>query len=475
MYPYTISACIEDLKTKKQTSYRLTKFFLDQIKIYNPYLNAIAMINPDALIIAKSLDEEREKGLIRSPLHGLPILLKDNILTNDKMTTTNNAFCFKDFIAPYEATIVKKLRDAGCVILGKANLSEFAYFMSDQSMPSGYGSLHGQVVNPYHPKIDPLGSSTGSAVSVAAHMIPAAIGTETNGSLMAPSYQNQVVSIKPTMGLVSRYGIIPISNHQDIAGPIGKTVEDCAFLLDIMVGYDSNDPVTKKAKSFHKDYQKHLNQSIQGIKIGIVEFDAYTYNDIDKACLEKAKSVYQSLGVEVVDLPFKYHAMHNTETLLFDFKHDLNAFLQSLKDYTPMQSLSDIIAFNQKHSDRCLVYGQTLFERALETTDLNDEIYLKKRSVLLHEAKRFQQLMEDEGLSAIISTKWTSYAPVYGNPSVCVPAKPLDDLNPVSLVLVGKRFEDDLLLRIAHQYEQKTMHRIEPPFEKFHLFEANHE
>jgi len=462
MKEYTLNALIEGLNNKTFTSVDLVNLYLNQVKLYDPYLNSVAELNPDALKIASELDLERSVKGPRSLLHGIPIFIKDNINTNDQMHTTCNSIALSDLIAPYEATIVTKLKSAGAIILGKTNLSEFAHFMS-YGMPSGYGSRRGQVVHPYNKKIDPLGSSTGSAVAVAANLIPIAIGTETNGSLMAPAFQNSIVSMKPTIGLVSRFGIIPISANQDTAGPMAKTVEDCAILLDVMCGLDPNDASTIHQNYSKQSFFKSCKRSLKQRSIGIIHFSNEPYHEEEKKILAEAKHVFEKKGVFVIDIIIKAGKMDNLKSLLYEFKHDLNDYLKTVEGYTKMKSLEDIIRFNNENPEERLKYGQSIFIDSEKTSgQLTDQNYLSIRKKLLKEANRFEDTMQKLHLDALISTKWTSYAPIAGNPSICVPGKPLTDLKPLSVVFVGKKFDDATLISIAHAYEVSTHHRIPP-------------
>ena len=463
MKQLTVNEIINALNQGDLSAYELTRYYLDQIHRYNDKLNAVSQLNPNALDMAKALDEERKTKGPRSLLHGIPILLKDNINTTDGLLTTANSLALSDLKTPYEATIVKKLKEAGVLILGKANLSEFAYFMSYDNMPSGYGSLNGQVKSPYNEGIDPLGSSTGSAVSVAADMIIFSIGTETNGSLMAPAYQNSIVSIKPTLGLVSRYGIIPISEHQDTAGPMAKTVMDCAYLLEALVGSDQHDPYTKHADQHIKSYHTADQLSVKGKKVGILKFPNYAYNDEELSILTEAKEKLEAVGMDVSWFNFEVKHLKNDASLLYEFKNGLNHYLKTVEGHTKMTSLSDIIEFNNDNHTRCLKYGQSILTKSDETNgDLNDTKYLKIRQALLKEARKFQDLLELEHLDALVSTKWLSYAPIHGNPSICVPGKKLIDQKPISLVFVGKKWDEQTLIAIAHHYEMNTLHRIPP-------------
>lgn len=463
MKSYTVNELISALNQNILTSTGLVEMYSQQIKLFDGYLNSVAELNPEAMSIAKQLDEERKQGKLRSPLHGIPILIKDNINTKDQMHTTANSYALADLIAPYEATVVEKLRDAGLILLGKANLSEFAYFMSYDDMPSGYGSRNGQVKSPYHPDIDPLGSSTGSGVAVAANLIPLAVGTETNGSLMAPAYQNSIVSIKPTFGLISRYGIIPISETQDTAGPMALSVHDAALLLDVMVGYDPKDRYSNVIKDRKFDFANASEKEVQGKKVLIISFSNHPYEDEEIALLDEAKEKLESVGILVEQKSIEAVEMKNDASLLYEFKHGLNQYLDSVKGFTKMTSLKSIIDFNIEHKEKCLKYGQSILEAAEKTSgDLRDPQYMEIRKSLLKDANLFEEIMQKNSYDAILSTWWMSYAPIAGNPSICVPAKALVDQKPRSIVFVGKKFDDENLIAIAHTYEKLTQHRIPP-------------
>ncbi|MBN2267806.1 MAG: hypothetical protein JXC35_00070, partial [Acholeplasmataceae bacterium] len=292
--------------------------------------NAIASINPKAFDIAKNLDIERKNGHLRGPLHGIPILIKDNILYQDGTITSCNSYAFHDFYPPFSASITKMLEEAGAIILGKANLSEFAYFMSDDHMPSGYGSMHGQVKHPFDEKIDPLGSSTGSAVAVKLGIVPGAIGTETNGSLMAPAYQTQIVSYKPTFGYVSKYGIIPISPTQDTAGPMAQTVYDCAMIMDAIFKEDKLDKDTlfiNRSKSFVETLEK---DSLKG-NVGLLKLSNHPYSPEDEEVYQKAKEKLIKLGYQIKELVIEHPKLDNQATLIIEFKHAMNQFLSEVK------------------------------------------------------------------------------------------------------------------------------------------------
>ncbi|MGD9910797.1 MAG: amidase family protein, partial [Candidatus Izemoplasmatales bacterium] len=457
MKEYSLIELIDGLSSKKWTSRDLVTMYLDEINKNNlsgKELNAVASLNPDAYQIADMLDLERKIKGPRSILHGIPILIKDNINTADKMPTTASSYALRDFFSPYDASVVEKLREAGMIILGKTNLSEFAYFMSFDDMPSGYGSLHGQVKNPYSDKIDPLGSSTGSAVAVASNMIPVSVGTETNGSLMAPALANSITSIKPTVGLVSRYGIIPISPDQDSAGPMGRSVLDCAILLQHMIGKDHQDVHTLTVPKQNFDFINAYKLPIEGLKVGFIQFEGYPYEEDELAIIEEAKQVFLAKKVEVVDIPFTPKQMRNDITLVYEFKNALNYYFKTVSSTCPIHTLKELIEYNHQHADRCLKHGQSIFTKSEETSgSLRELEYQETKKEIMIEAARFEDIMNENQISALISTRRTSYAPVYGNPSISVVAKPLTDELPRSLVFVGKKFDDEILTALSHHYE----------------------
>jgi len=469
MKEYSIIELSQGINSGKWTSVDLVNMYINQISKFDqegPKLNSIAEINPDVYEIARSLDKEfLEKGP-RSIIHGIPIVIKDNINTEDRMHTSASSLALADFYAPYEATIVKKLREAGAVLLGKTNLSEFAYFMSFDDMPSGYGSRFGQVKSPYSDKIDPLGSSTGSAVAVASNLIPVSIGTETNGSLTAPAQNNSIVSMKPTLGLVSRYGIIPITHLQDTAGPMGRTVEDIAILLEYLVGKDENDEMSKVIPNKNYNFSETYKNSIEDLNIGFLTFDNIEYAEEEKNILEEAKKLLKAKAKSSVDISFTEPEMPNHVSLIYEFKVDLNNYFSTVKGFTKINSLKELIEFNKENSEKCLKYGQSIFEAAEATSGTLEEAeYIDVRNKLVYDANEFNRIMEDKHIDVIIMNQRTSHAPIAGNPIIAVPAKALVDDEPRSLFFVSKNFEDEKCIRVAYQYEQATKYRIKPKLE----------
>lgn len=448
----TIETMLELLSKNHITSVELVK---ESIAQHAKYIdkNAIAVLSPLALYEASKCDEERQKGVLRGKLHGIPLVIKDNIFYQDGTPTTCNSYAFHDFIPLYDATLVKALKQEGAIILGKANLSEFAYFMSNADMPSGFGSMYGQVKHPFDEKIDPYGSSTGSAVAVKLGIVAASIGTETNGSLMAPAYQCQIVSVKPTMGMVSRYGIIPISYYQDTAGPMAHTVKDCALLLDVLAAEDQHDRMTlgiSRPTSFVKD----LDKKLEPVTIGILSIQSYSYNDVEQKMIEKTTERLTFLGHRVVNVTIDAMTINNEETLLYEFKSAVNEFLASHMSHTSLKSLQDIIQFNKDHGRRCLTYGQTILEAAEHTSgSLHDPIYSDKRRRLLDEARLLDAVFNQHHLTAVVSPWWLGYAPINGNPSVCIPEGIFEGV-PKAMVFIGKRYDDHTLLRLTHQYQK---------------------
>ncbi len=449
----TLKQMKEALENGLTTSENLVRESLRMHQVWKDK-NAIASIHPDVLKLALERDKERAKGLIRGSLHGLPIVIKDNILLNDQTPTTCNSYAFHDFFAPYQASIVNMLEKEGAIIFGKANLSEFAYFMSYDNMPSGYGSMHGQVKHPFDETIDPYGSSTGSAVAVKLGIVSGAIGTETNGSLMAPAYQCQIVSYKPTFGMVSKYGIIPISPTQDTAGPMASTVYDCAMLMDAINQKDEHDQDTLPIKR-DKKFVDMLDKPLRKGKIGLLTLTNHPYSEEDMKVYQQSFERLKSMGHEVIEISIEHPKLNNDPTLIIEFKHSMNAFLDTVKGATKHRTLSDIIKFNSQNAERCLKYGQSILEASDKTNgNLKSETYLELRSNLVKEASRLENLILEHNLLAIVAPVWMGFAPIYGNPSICIPEGIFNKI-PKASVFVGAKFDDHRLMQLCHHYEQK--------------------
>jgi amidase len=448
----TIQQMQMQLISKEKSSYDLTLEVLKRIKEKESF-NAIAVVSPVSLNLAKQRDEERRRGYLRGPLHGIPIVIKDNILYADGTPTTANSFALSTLIPKENAFLVNQLLEAGAVVVGKANLSEFAYFMGGPSMPSGYGSMYGQVKHPVYPSLDPLGSSTGSAVAVALGLIPASIGSETNGSLMAPGFMNQVVSFKPSFGLVSKHGIIPISPTQDTAGPIATSVYDCALLFDVLNVEDKQDETTLRLPR-QTDLARSLLEPIKPGNIGFFYIKNQEYSRLELLTIKTAKTHLTNLGFVCIDIQVNSMVLDNYPTLLQEFKVSLNAFLSEFSDKRTPKSLEEVIEFNKTHQERCLRYGQDILIASEATLEgLSHPLYVQQRKSLLEESATMQHLMIEHDLQAIVTPTWLSYAPIFGNPSLCIPEGYVEE-KPTALIFVGKKYDDRLLLKIGHLYEQ---------------------
>ena len=462
---YTLVELRQMLDDGQISSEELARFYLERIQKYNPELNAVSEINPDWAQIARKLDLELKLSGPRSALHGIPIFLKDNINTADKMKTTAGSKALDDHYAKTNAFIVEKLIEAGALILGKANLSEFAYFMSTENMPSGYSSRKGQVKNPYG-DLDPLGSSTGSAVMVAAHLCPVAIGSETNGSLIAPATHTSICALKPTLGLISRSGIIPITSTQDTAGPMARTVMDLAILTDQIWGRDSHDEATLANPYLDYRFQEACEKDITDLRVGILRFDNVQYTEMEELLLKDATRVFLECGVQCQDVSLKAKQIPNHITLMYEFKGELNAYLAKEAGSTKMTSLADIIQYNQEHAETCLIYGQSILIDSEKTSGtLTESEYLKARFEIDQIANEINTLMDEQDVDCLLLPRRTSHAPIAGNPCITVPAKPLLDLIPGNIVLIGKKWDDESLFSLAYAYEQATHYR-QPPLLK---------
>ena len=460
---------------------------IEAIDRSGPMLGSILEVNPDASAIAEGLDRERTSSSTRGPLHGIPVVIKANIDTADGMTTTAGSLALAGSMPAKDAFLVTQLREAGAVILGKANLSEWANFRGRRSV-SGWSSQGGQTRNPYDPRRSPCGSSSGSAVAVAAEICALAVGTETDGSIVCPAQTCGIVGIKPTLGWVSRSGIVPIAHSQDTAGPMARCVEDAAILLDVLAGYDPEDAATAEVQSRSGGaFAEGLDpEALRGARIGVARSHLGAHPKID-AIFESSLDVLRTLGAQLVD-PANIEndgawSEAELEVLLYEFKHDLNGYLASLGDRAPVRSLEEIIAFNAKNAERVLPhFGQELMEMAQEKGPLTDKAYLEARETCLRMTRRegIDALFVRESLDALVSPTggpawlidevlgdlWVggriSSAPaVAGTPHVTVPAGLIEGL-PIGLSFVGRAWDDARLIRFAFAYEQATLFRSAP-------------
>ena len=452
----------DQFKKKTLSAVALVEQSLALIDQHDSTYNAVAEIQGEALKEARRLDQEWAYSGPRSLIHGIPILIKDNINTTDGLKTTAGSLALCDLQAPYESSLVKNLRKAGAIILGKTNLSEFAYFMHRPNMPSGYSSRSGQVKNPYG-NLDPLGSSTGSAVAVACGYTPLAVGTETSGSLMAPAYHTSTVAIKPTVGLISRYGIIPVSPVQDTPGPMARTVEDAAILLEAMKGLDVDDEATMHVPSWSINYANAIHAPIKYKTLGFIEYEDTPLKEDEIKLKNELFALFEKEGLTVKTVSVKRTPLDVVDSMTIEFKNGINQYLKSVEGFTAMKSLKDIIAYNKKHSETCLKYGQSLLEEAnaIKST-LTSPSYLKIRENVDAQARVFTDLYEKESCDALVSFEWTAYGPALGHPSVVVPAKALTDLSPKSMVFMGPKWSEETLIALSYHYEQKTQRFIAP-------------
>jgi amidase len=475
------------------TALGLTQGYLERIEALDrqgPALHAVLETNPDALAIAEGLDKERREGKTRGPLHGVPILIKDNIDTHDRMLTTAGSAALEDSTPRRDAFIARRLRAAGAVILGKANLSEWANFRSTRSV-SGWSSRGGLTRNPYALDRTACGSSTGSAVAVAADLCAAAVGTETDGSIICPSQTNGIVGLKPTLGLLSRSGIIPIAHSQDTPGPMARTVEDLAILLGPLTGLDPRDPATRASqKRRRKDYTRFLDpQGLQGARLGVARNMLGTDKRLVRI-LDASLDLMKRLGAVIIDpadVPnFDGFGPTEVEVLLFEFKADLNRYLAARGPEARVHSMEDVIRFNEDHRRRVMPYfGQERMEQAQEKGPLTSEKYRRALS-------RNRRLTRREGLDAVLrkhrldailaisggpawtldmvngdARSWdmesTSPPAVAGYPHITVPAGFVSGL-PIGLSFIAKAWQEPVLIRLAFAFEQASQIRRPPRF-----------
>ncbi len=456
------------------TAAELVLMYLERIARFDrsgPRLNSVLEINPDAYHIAAALDQERAQRGPRGPLHGIPVILKDNIATGDKMHTSAGSLAMKDVYAPADSWVAERLSQSGAVILGKANLTEWANFMTD-NMPNGYSSRGGQVLNPYGPgQHDTGGSSSGSGSSVAAGLATFAIGTETSGSILSPSSQHSLVGIKPTVGLISRFGIVPISHSQDTAGPMARTVVDAALVLGALTGYDPRDPATGAAEGRSSvDYTLGLTpDALQGVRIGVPRGGFFKHlKPWQQEFMEEALRDLKRLGAAVIDVEIPTaEDIHDFTVLVYEFKSSLNAYLNWLGDRSPVTSLADVIAYNEANPEECLKYGQTHMLAAEETSGtLTEPEYLEARArdLALASAGGIDRVMAEERLDALIfcNNFGAGIAAKAGYPSITVPAGYSPEKEPMGLTFTAGAFEEAKLIRLAHAYEHGTKRRIPP-------------
>ncbi len=487
----SLSQLAQGLRSGKWTSHRLAELYfhrIDELDRRGPELRAVIERNPEALADARRLDRERQSGGVTGPLHGIPILLKDNIETAGRMSTTAGSLALENCHAPQDAFVAARLRAAGALILGKTNLSEWANFRSTHSV-SGWSGRGGQTRNPYALDRNPSGSSSGSGAAVAACLCAAAIGSETDGSVTSPSAINGLVGIKPTVGLLSRTGIIPISSSQDTAGPMGRTVQDVAVLLGAMVAVDPQDSaMTVADRKAHSDYSRFIDPAgLRGARLGIAR-KFFENNSLINGFLSNCVDALKKAGAEVVDpADLPTHGQMDaieTEVLLYEFKDGINKYLARLPEGGPARTLDELIRFNERsRSSEMPFFEQELLTQAQAKGPLTDVKYLKAREdcVRLSRREGIDAVISKFKLDAIVSLTsgpaWfidpvngdhdtggcTTPAAVAGYPHITVPAGFYRGL-PMGLSFFGPAWSEGVLLRLAYAWEQTMNARRKPAF-----------
>ncbi len=470
------------------TAEQVGKDYLARIEAIDkkgPGINSILFVNPKAIELAKELDKERKEGKLRGPLHGIPVILKDNIDTQD-MPTTAGATVLRNSYPPKDSYITTQLKNAGAIIIAKANLSEWANFRGDMSS-SGWSGVGGQTKNPYVLDRNPCGSSAGSGASIAASLAAFAIGTETNGSIVCPSNNNGLVGLKPTVGLLSRSGIIPISSTQDTPGPMARSVEDVAISLGALVGVDSSDSKTVvSAGKYLTDYTKSLKKDgLKGKRLGLLKSSLGYHAKVD-TLMKQAVAQLKSQGAEIVELDFSMDRAANGssfQVLLYEFNDGLTKYFASLGEKTPVKNLKELIAFNKKDSIELRYFDQKLLEMAAAKGDLSTKEYVDALALMWKATREngIDKLLKENSLDALIaptgSPAWktdlidgdhfiggsSSMAAISGYPSITVPMGFIDEL-PVGISFFSTAWTESLLLEIAYSYEQSTKHRKAPKY-----------
>jgi amidase len=489
----TIDELQAGMASGKYTARSLTEMYLSRIEAIDrsgPTMRSVIEINPDALAIADRMDALRKSKPAVWPLHGIPALIKDNIDTGDKLMTSAGSLALAEHPAAQDAFIVRMLRDAGAVIIGKTNLSEWANFRSTHSS-SGWSGRGGQCKNPYVLDRNPCGSSSGTGTAISANLAAVGIGTETDGSIVCPSGTCGLVGIKPTVGLVSRSGIVPISHNQDTAGPMARTVKDAAILLGMIAGFDSSDEAMSTGRPLAKsDYVKFLDPAgLKGARIGIARKKFFGYNEETDAIVESAIDAMKSAGAIIVDPADIPHAGEYDDTeytvLLYDFKDDLNKYLAGRGTTSSMKTLKDLIEFNEKNREKEMPYfGQEIFHQAQDKGPLTDKAYIDAlaRNLRLSQAEGIDAVMKKHKLDAIVAPTGTPAWPtdlingdhfvgasstpaaVAGYPSITLPAGYSYGL-PVGISFIGREWSEPTLIKLAYALEQTLNARRRPTYQ----------
>jgi len=485
----SVSELQQGLTAKRFTSVGLVQQYHQRIESVDrsgPRLRSVIELNPDAFAIAEALDHERKATGPRGPLHGIPVLIKDNLDTHDRMTTTAGSLALVGSIAPRDSFVVERLRAAGAVILGKTNLSEWANFRGSRSI-SGWSGRGGQTRNPYALDRSPSGSSSGSAAAVSASLCAVAVGTETNGSIVSPSSYCGIVGFKPTVGLVSRSGIIPISSSQDTAGPMARTVADAAALLGVMAGVDPRDTATDASKGRAAlDYARLLDaNALHGARIGVVRSQFKLHRQVDPV-LEAALEAMKHAGAELVELP-KLPSRQDLggadyQVMVYEFKAGLNAYFASLGAGAPIKDVEALIEFNERNREReLLFFGQETLIEAQAKGPLTDKVYVEAKERCVKWSQSLDEVLVENRLDAIAgptsgpahTLDWingdrglggnSTYAAVSGFPNITVPCGDVLGL-PVGMSFFGRAWTEQRLLALAYSFEQVTKARMVPRF-----------
>src|SRR5664280_1333273 len=485
----TISQLQKGYREGKYTVKDVIKVYLDRINEIDkngPQLNSIIEVNPDALSIAEEMDKEKAAGKTSGALFGIPVILKDNIDTHDKMPTTAGATVLRNSFPATDSYVAMKLREAGAVIIAKSNLSEWANFRAKMSS-SGWSGVGGQTKNPYVLDRNPCGSSSGSGVAVSANLCMVAIGTETNGSIVCPSNNNGIVGLKPTVGLISRSGIVPISFTQDTPGPMARTVEDVAITLGPLTGIDSSDSKTIASQGkYLTDYTKFLKKDgLNGKRIGLVKKDMGFSDKVD-TLMNKTIAYLKSHGAEVVEVEFPKGMNYEDasyQVLLYEFKDGMNKYFAGHVSGSRAKNIKELIEFNKSDSTEIRYFDQSILEQAEKKGDLNSPEYRKALAEMTKATREegIDKVMNSYRLDAIMaptgSPAWktdlllgdhfvggsSSLAAIAGYPAITVPMGFIDDL-PVGVTFYGKAWTEPILLEIAYSYEQGTKQRKAPKF-----------
>ena len=485
----TVSEMQDGFKSGSFTISEVTQSYLDRIAEIDdrgPKLNAVIQVNPDAMKIAQKLDEELAQGQSRGSMHGIPVLLKDNIDTYDKMHTTAGSRALKGSKPLQDSKVAEMLRESGAVILGKANLSEWANFRGEMSS-SGWSGIGGQTKNPYKLDRNPCGSSSGSGSAVSANLAMITIGTETNGSIVCPSNANGVVGIKPTVGLVSRSGIIPISFTQDTAGPMARSLADAAACLGALVSVDSSDSKTLSPnRKVYEDYTQFLKPGdLKGKRIGWYTGPRGRHRKVDEV-MSQAIDDLKNLGAEIVEIEQiseENAGRHSFQVMLFEYKDGLNKYFTSLGPSAKIKSLDELVAFNKSDSIEMAFYNQEYLEMANEKEGLGSEEYKNHLAEMFRITRQegIDRVMNENQLDAIVSPTgspaWktdhtngdsfhvgsSSPAARAGYPDLTIPMGMIEGL-PVGISFFGRAWSESLLIEVAYIYEQATQHRTVPQF-----------